>query len=226
MRSGVVKSNPPFSILSLNIMLPHNHIVGLIKQLLWAKCVKEIPHPAMMMTMMNIEMKIILMIMVMILMTWPPSVQWAAVSTSLELICKHGDGEELRKGGEDDDKVKDKENSIDYYDKELVRKWRLWWWSWPRFPHRKAGMRGSCLEVPPVPINVISVTTIATAIIIYMDLQNTCERRNTHLPDKDDNHHWHHLHLPRIFIFLRSGATDNLLDSVCSSAPYSDRDKA
>ena len=43
---------------------------------------------------------------------------------------------------------------------------------------------------------------------------------------KDDNHHWHHLHLPRIFIFLRSGATDNLLDSVRSSAPYSGRDKA
>ena len=109
-RSGDVKSNPPFSILGLNIMLPHNHIVGLTKQLLWAKCVKEIPHPVIMMTMtmMNTEMKIILMIMVMILMTWPPSVQWAAVSTSLELICKHGDGEELRKGGEDDDKVKEK----------------------------------------------------------------------------------------------------------------------
>ena len=59
MRSGVVMSNPPFSILSLNIMLPHNHIVGLIKQLLWAKCVKEKPHPVMMMTMMNTEMKII-----------------------------------------------------------------------------------------------------------------------------------------------------------------------
>ena len=41
MRSGVVKSNPPFSILGLNIMLPHNHIVGLIKQLLWAKCVNS-----------------------------------------------------------------------------------------------------------------------------------------------------------------------------------------
>ena len=177
------------------------------------------------MTMMNTEMKIILMIMVMILMTWPPSVQWAAVSTSLELICKHGDGEELRKGGEDDDKVKEKR--------------KLHWLLWRRIGEKMEIMVMILTKVPP------QKGRDERELLRSPTCANKCNKCNNHRhcnyhlhgfteymwkaqysPHKDDNHRWHHLHLPRIFIFLRSGATDNLLDSVRSSASYSGRDKA